>query len=93
MVYRKAALGRPKHKNPWVNMTLSLSSILNSSVLFSAQEGLQNIFTVSFGFLHTGYKTYLQPAAVTELARVVTIGAHKHYCMHFTETMVFAMML
>lgn len=35
MVCRKAAPGNPKHRNPWVNMTLSFD-ILNSSMLFSA---------------------------------------------------------
>lgn len=81
----------------------SLSSILNSSVLFSALEfqsrpGTAKLRThrkvykrfsqVAFDFLPTSYKTYLQPTAITELARVVMIGARrscKHYCMHFTD--------
>lgn len=50
---------------------------------------------MAFDFHPTSYKTYLQPAAIIELARGVKTGSCrscKHYCTHFTENMVFAMM-
>lgn len=81
--------------DPFLWILSGISEQARHSEAKDTKEGLEKIFTVAFDFLSTSNKTYLQLTAIIDLARAVMIRACrscKHYCMHFTETMVFAMM-